>query len=275
MTTTLTPGTPVWHPDHGHGVVASSSGVPVVWAVNKNGWIVRFDLTSEWEAVRGVRPGEVAVRVDDIADVLVTRWADEKEDEGEGYFGQPTSIRAAIRVAKAIQAQRDQATPQATLQPDSNESDSGETLPAQDETLPTETTVRSLGARVGLFRHPDVPGHLVHSELMDAWRLEGCSTRMDHHFVLDHGDRFETVCPDGTVTEQPQDVPAIPDEPTEPGARWTLDGKRCVRDASAKGGHAWLDVDISIWYRWADFTSHVVGWGDKPDATVEGTSERC
>lgn len=56
--------------------------------------------------------------------------------------------------------------------------------------------------------------------------------------------------------------PAQPDEPTEPGVKWRLDGKRCVRNASPKGDHAWLDVDspFGSWLRWDEATSHVEGW---------------
>lgn len=220
MTTTLTPGTPVWHPDHGYGIVAIDCHQELrVWLAMESGlaWSATLD---GFAPIRVVRPGEFAVRVDDIAEWIVEGWGDAKESA----FPWGTSQLLAIRAAKAIQAQRDQATP-----------------PATPETLPTETVVR-----------------LACPECGDA--VEAAAV------VEECGDGYSVVYPvSAPQPGEPDHVckPTIPDEPTEPGARWTLDGKRCVRDASPKGRLAWLDVDsIGDWCSWDNFTSHVEGWGE-------------
>lgn len=119
---------------------------------------------------------------------------------------------------------------------------------------PDEPTVtRNLGGRVGLFRHPDIPGDMQHCDLNgDEWRRAGCLVDMTYHFVLDYGDSFETICPDGTVTPQPTDEPAQPDEPTGLGAVVEVGGKRFVR--TDEDGHPWID-NVAYWHTWDEITS--------------------
>lgn len=207
-------GKPAWHPKHGFGTAGQDDPSIIVYE-NEDGPTYTSDL-DDWQPVTVVRPGEVAVRVDDIADDLVKAW----HRHNETPFIGPTAC-AALRTVKAILTQREQGTSEATL-----------------KALPTEITVRLACSR--------------------------CGEPLSAVLGTEQGERLAWI----VRKDSPDHVckrakPVIPDEPTDPGSRWRLDGKRCVRDASAKDGRAWLDVDSGgSFYRWADFTSHVKGWGE-------------
>ena len=281
MTTTdLKPGDFVKHDEKGVGVVAMSLSQELcVYYVQREGYMcITGDFTG-WGRVETVRPGHVQIRVDDldlsgwegghewkyseydntrvairvakaiaaqrtestppadeqervddIADMLVSLWGSHSERDDD--FAQ---WRLCARAAKAIQAQRDRGeAPQATFQSDSDKSDSG-------ETLPTEITVRLACPECG---EALPPRRIIAVRQGPGWLAAARGNDPDRH-----------VC-----------KPTIPDEPTEVGLKWTLDGLRCISvynlDADTPKRIQWVCVD-AIQYGpldWIDFTSHVEGW---------------
>lgn len=102
----LKTGEIVRHPERGNGIGrrAADGGVCVAF-INPDGYLCFDKDLTGWERVETVKFGHVQVRVDDIADTLVSVWGSHSERDGD--FAQ---WRLCARVAKAIQAQRDQAT---------------------------------------------------------------------------------------------------------------------------------------------------------------------
>ena len=112
-TTDLKPGDIVQHPEHGYGVVLKNfPGVPTIYFAGKHGYENTTRGFTGWERVETVRPGHVQVRVDDIGEdgEDLSDWLNADEDSW-GLSG-----RLAIRVAKALAAQRTESTPPADEQ---------------------------------------------------------------------------------------------------------------------------------------------------------------
>ena len=112
-TTALKPGDIVQHPEKGRGIIdrtlAQRLGVYYMRDGGSFAWTSDF---TGWERAETVRPGHVQVRVDDLGEdgEDLSDWLNADEDSWE------LSGRLAIRVAKAIAAQRAESTPPADEQ---------------------------------------------------------------------------------------------------------------------------------------------------------------
>ena len=149
MTTDLKPGDLVQHPEHGYGVVLKNvPGVPTIYFADKHGYENTTRRFTGWERVETVRPGHVQVRVDDLDD-CPSEWL--REDEDTWNF----APRVAIRVAKAIDAQRAQNTPPADAY-----DTAADYLDAVNDNREHDPTIRDLRSQAQCLREDAARAHL-------------------------------------------------------------------------------------------------------------------
>lgn len=116
MISDLVPGDFVQHPEEGVGVVAMSLSQELcVYYVQRYGYMCITGDLANWERVEIVKPGHVQISVDDLD---LSGW----EGQHEWKYSQYDNARVAIRVTKAIAAQRAE-------------------KPTSDDDKPTSTTV--------------------------------------------------------------------------------------------------------------------------------------
>ena len=274
MTTTaqLETGQIVRHPEKGYGIVTTNGRTVIMYAHPRDGLLTRTDRLTGWERVETVKPGHVQVRVDDLdlnhPEGVRALWMrvqrlttdPDSHETYEEWAAANNSRCNAVLAPGHVQVRVDDLDPQ-TL------SDWSQYTVHSDCDSVLVRTGRAFNDQQVEY-NPRCPKHGEKpTSATVTLPCPDCGEGITHRVVvrLDpdvfSGGYYLAFEGEYPVTNH-RCPPAQPDEPTEPGTRWTLDGKRCVRDASEKGSLSWLNVDSGHedWYRWADFTSHVEGW---------------
>ena len=225
-TTDLKPGDIVQHPEHGYGVVLKNfPGVPTIYFAGKHGYENTTRGFTGWERVETetARPGHVQVRVDDLGEdgEYLSDWLNADEDSW-GLSG-----RLAIRVANALAAQRAESAPPA----DEPEivGDGCECWVTPEHMWTTHYGAVEPGSQVE--NNPRCPKH--GEKPMSATVTLYCPdcgeaiTDTAMVVVNREGDRYLGFCTDAAGAHTCP--PAQPEEPTEFGAKVTVDGVRWMR----------------------------------------------